>query len=196
MLTNQQEWIEHTFTKQNLKQATLTHKYFEECTFNGCDFSEAELKHCKFIDCEFVDCNLSLTKLNYSQFNSVKFLNCKIIGVNWTQAIWASIGIAYPLHFEKCLLNDASFFGLQLQTSVFIECKIHNADFGEANCEHADFSYSDLQATSFHHTNLGYANFEGALNYNIDVLNCNIKGAKFSLPEAVQLLNSLAIEII
>lgn len=196
MPTTKQEWIEHTFNKQNLKQVTLSHKYFEECVFDDCDFSEAELKHCKFIDCEFINCNLTLSKLDYSKFNSVKFLNCKIIGVNWTQAIWSSIGISYPLHFEKCILNDASFFGLPLQEAVFMECKIHNAAFGEANCESANFSYSDLQETSFHRTNLSYANFEGAINYNIDVLNCHIKGAKFSLPEAVQLLNGLDIEII
>lgn len=196
MLTSKNEYYDQTFTALNLKKSTLTRKHFEACLFDNCDFSEAELAYCHFIECEFINCNLSLIKPNFSKFNAVKFIDCKAVGVNWTRAAWASIGIAYPLHFERCLLHDSSFFGLALQNTVFIECEIHNADFGETNCESADFSYSDLQDTSFHHANLGAANFEEAKNYHIDILNCNVKQARFSLPEAVQLLSSLDIKIL
>lgn len=195
MLTSEKEYFGKFFTNEALVQEELTYKYFEECSFHNCDFTEANLRYSKFIDCSFVDCNLSLAKLNFSKFNSVTFSNCKIIGVDWTVVAWPSIGIMSPLNFEKCILNDSSFFGLALQDAEFVECKIHNADFGESNCEKADFSYSDLQKTLFHRANLGYANFEGAINYSIDVFNTNIKHARFSLPEAASLLDYLEIEI-
>ena len=47
----------------------------------------------------------------------------------------------------------------------------------------------------FARTRLVAANLTGAQNYRIDILNNDIKRARFSLPEAVALLDSLDIEL-
>lgn len=64
------------------------------------------------------------------------------------------------------------------------------ADFSER-----DFRNTDFEKSIFSKTNLYKVNFKGAKNYYIDIKNNNIKKAKFSLPEALSLLDTLDIEI-
>jgi fluoroquinolone resistance protein len=47
----------------------------------------------------------------------------------------------------------------------------------------------------FDNTNLFKANLKNCINYNINPLNNNIKKAKFSLPEALTLLDAFEIQI-
>jgi fluoroquinolone resistance protein len=48
----------------------------------------------------------------------------------------------------------------------------------------------------FLHTNLTEANFTDASNYAIDVQQNTVKHAKFALPEAVNLLRCMDIELV
>jgi len=54
---------------------------------------------------------------------------------------------------------------------------------------------SDFMHSSFNKTNLTSTDFTEAINYSIDPNNCNIKGAKFSLPEALSLLDQWGIKV-
>ena len=49
--------------------------------------------------------------------------------------------------------------------------------------------------TLFHNCDLSRSDFSGALNYSIDVRTNQVKQAKFSLPEAIALLQALDIRI-
>jgi len=69
-------------------------------------------------------------------------------------------------------------------------------DFRDADMHQADFQNSDLRASLFGGTDLREANFEGALNYVIDVYQNDIKQAKFCRDEAIGLLESLDIELL
>ena len=77
-----------------------------------------------------------------------------------------------------------------------IECCAHEVDFREADCTKADFSFTDFQNSLFNKTNLTQANFTEAINYNINIFFNQLKKAKFSLPEAQNLLRSLEIELV
>ena len=66
-------------------------------------------------------------------------------------------------------------------------------DFMEADCSDANFEGTDFEKSKFHQTNLTKANFNNAFNYAIDFNNNTLKGAKFSMPEAVSLLRGLDI---
>ena len=66
-------------------------------------------------------------------------------------------------------------------------------DFYEANLSKADLSESLLTHATFNKTNLSGADLRGAKEYFIDPRLCNVKKAKFSMPEALTLLNSLEI---
>ena len=70
-----------------------------------------------------------------------------------------------------------------------------DVDFREADLSKADFSGTDLTGAQFGRTNLTGANLESARNYRIVPAENTLKGARFSLPEAMSLLSGLDIEI-
>jgi uncharacterized protein YjbI with pentapeptide repeats len=183
------------FVGLDLAGQTLTANVFEECEFRGCDLSGATLKQCKLIDCRFVDCNLSLLNVASSKFHEVELAACKVIGINWTRAAWPRLVLASPLKFRKCILNDSSFFGLNLADIVIEDCKARDVDFREANLSGAILTYTDFENSLFNRTNLTGADLSEAINYNIDVFSNQIKKAKFSRHEAIRLLDSLDIEL-
>ena len=190
------EYLSKIFDGLNLSGQKLVSKEFDGCTFIDCDFSEAVFEKCRFIDCQFEKCNLSLARLNYSRFIDVQFRISKVIGVDWTKATWGNIVPSSPVGFSKCILNDSSFFGLELREIVMEECKAHDADFREGDFSEGVFDYTDLSGSLFNNTNLSSASFAEAANYDIDVNFNKIKNAKFSRHEAVRLLNSLGVELL
>jgi uncharacterized protein YjbI with pentapeptide repeats len=188
--------LNQTFKELHAENQKFQAKEFDGCTFIDCHFSDAEFIKCKFTDCLFKNCNLSLVKVSQSAFFDVVFEACKVIGINWTMASWPTIKLSSPLKFYQSILNDCTFLGLSLREIVISECKAHDVDFREADCSEADFSFTELTHSLFNKTNLSYANFSDAQNYAINVFLNEIKGAKFTLPEAVNLLRCLEIEII
>lgn len=182
------------FRGLHLAGATIEGRRFEDCRFDHCDFSEAALRACRFRDCEFADCNLSLVRLDGTQVGA-RFVDCKLVGIDWTRAHWPAIRLDAPIAFERCALNDGSFFGLSLRELAAVECRAHDVDFTEADLEDADFRHSDLRGAIFRRTRLARADFREATDYRIDVLLNDVRHAKFSLPEAISLLHGLDIDL-
>jgi uncharacterized protein YjbI with pentapeptide repeats len=190
------EFLERQFADIDLTRGNLSGKTFEGCTFNACDFSELKLLQCKFVECEFKLCNLSLVNVQSSRFRSVALQECKALGIDWTRADWPRFPGLAQLKFHKCILNDSSFFGLALEECVFDYCKARDVDFREANLTDARCSFTDFAGALFGKTNLSGADFSDAIDYEIDIFNNLIKGAKFSRSEAVRLLTSLQIVLV
>ena len=185
-----------SFRGLQLRATTIAAREFDSCEFAQCDFSAATFSNCKFVDCRFTACNLSLLNVDGSRFRSVEFDACKLVGVNWTKASWPRLILAPPLQFRECVLDESSFFGLQLQDVVLESCKAREVDLREANFSGAKFSFSDLSNALFGRTSLRGADFVEATGYNIDVFDNDIKHARFSRHEAVRLLDSLLIELV
>jgi len=194
-IINNNEFYEVVFNQINLQKQTLTNKIFESCQFQNCDFSENIFQSCKFIDCEFTTCNLSNIKLNYTTFNEVVFQQCKLIGVNWTEVKWPSIALTSPIKFYQCDLSHVSFYELNLPELILQNCKAKQVDFRAADLSHGDFTQTDFEGSLFMHTNLNHADFTEAFNYVISPVDNKIKKAKFSLPDAMNLLQVFDIEI-
>ena len=186
------EFFERQFAGIDLARGTMSGKTFEGCTFSACNFSELALTQCKFVECEFKGCNLSLLRVQSSRFRSVLLQECKAVGINWSSADWPR----FPGKAHKCILNDSSFFGLFLEECVFDSCKAREVDFREANLTDARCSSSDFGGALFGKTNLSGADFSDAIDYDIDIFDNRIKGAKFNRSEAVRLLTSLEIVLI
>ena len=85
--------------------------------------------------------------------------------------------------------------GVKLEKFKAADCVIKEADFSEAKLIKASFSGSDLERTNFHRADLTNVDFSGAKNYRIDVRETAVKGAKFSMPEVLELLHALDIKI-
>jgi len=190
------DYLAQNFNDLKFSSKEMIAKVFEGCTFNKCDFSEAMFKRCKFIECHFIKCNLSVAKVGNSRFSDVVFEECKMVGVDWTTANWSSLALGSPIKMHKCIINDSSFFGLDMKGMVLEECKAHDVDFREGNFTEANFSHTDFANSLFNKTNLTGANFQEAVNFSIDVNVNKVIRAKFSRYEAVRLLESLGIELV
>jgi uncharacterized protein YjbI with pentapeptide repeats len=186
---------EAVFREVALGGSALASCDFEECRFVRCDFSESEARACRFAECTFEHCDLSLIRLSRSTFSACRFEDSKIIGVNWTEAAWPATRLWVPVCFERCVLNHSTFLGLELREVRIIECTAHDVDFREADLARADFSGTDLTGSLFTNTKLTGADLRSARNYRIDPRENALKGARFSLPEAISLLNGLDIDL-
>jgi uncharacterized protein YjbI with pentapeptide repeats len=164
---------------------------FEECIFEKCTFDTLAFHFCKFIQCTFVDCLFISVKTPNCIFDDVRFRDCKLSVFNWTESENLT-----GLQFENCKLDALQFGYMDIRKIVMRRCLAQSVDFSDANLSEGDFAESDLKNSIFLHTNLAKANFVGAVNYSIDLTQNNIKKARFSLPEAVRLLNTFAIEIV
>lgn len=193
---NKTEYWSETFTGADFSGLEIASREFEGCIFRDCNFSEVTFNRCNFVDCEFTKCNLGLATIQYSKFSAVEFVESKLIGINWANIELSKFAFNTPIKFYKCVINDSSFFGLNLHELVLEECKAHGVDFREGDFSRANFTHTDFTGCLFGSTNLTEADFSEATDYDIDVLNNIITQAKFSRFEAVRLLESLDIELI
>jgi len=194
-IKNHQEYYSKTFSHLSMIQQEIEAIEFEDCSFTECDFTEAVFNKCRFIECTFSDCNLSVIKVGQSQFTDVTFEQCKLIGVDWTRAMWSQLRLSASLEFKNCVMNDSSFFDLSLDEIKLTECKAHEMDFRNGSFCNAKFSYTDFTGSLFGKTNLSGADFTEAVNYDIDILDNKIDKAKFTRYEAVRLLNCLDVAL-
>lgn len=165
------------------------------CVFSNCDLTAALLEDSRFAACRFRSCNLSLARLGGSSFREVSFSSCKLAGVNWTEAAPARIKLPAQLSFDDCVLTDSVFLGLYLRGVSFINCLAKGADFREADLGGASLRGTDLSGALFGGTDLSGADLRQARNYAIRPDGNKLKGARFSLPEAMALLYCMDIEL-
>lgn len=191
-----ESYFEASFSNIELPDQRYHKLEFEECQFLGCDFSGATFKRCTFTNCTFERCNLSVVDLFNSRLFGVTFQDCKLIGVDWTKATWPVFHVDFELNFRRCLLSDSSFFGLTLNELILDECKLHDVDFREGNFSASAMTGCDFTHSLFMRTNLQEVDFSDSSGYAINVLENQVKGAKFSRYEALNLLACLDIELV
>ncbi len=172
-------------------ECDLTGKSFEDCTFESCDFTGSDFSESLFLNCTFIQCNLSLVSLGNAKLQTVHFDRCKIMGVDFTLVNRLILQIA----FHECLIKDCIYSELSLSETEFRKCEVLSSDFFGTDLFKSDFSESNLKDTIFESTNLKEANFINACHYRIHPLTNKVKHARFSMPEAMILLQALDIEI-
>jgi uncharacterized protein YjbI with pentapeptide repeats len=189
------EYTGLTFKSGDYRNLTLEMAIFSECKFIKCTFRESSLINCKFSHCIFQDCDFGLTKFTHSFFAEIIFKKCQLVGINWTETSLNKKNYMKPVDFDECVLNHSTFIGLVLKKLKLSRCIAQNVDFSEVDLSGADCRWSDFTNSRFHHSNLTAADFRGAKNYTIPVLDNVVKKARFSLPEAMSLLDGLEIEL-
>jgi fluoroquinolone resistance protein len=193
----QDSYEEQSFKNVVCQQRNVHYKEFIDCTFTRCNFSETSFRECIFRNCTFKSCDLSLIKVKDATFSGAKFEDCKVVGVNWSEATWAKVGLLVPsLDFFTCTINYSTFIGITLKKANFTRCTAHDVDFTEANLTGANLTHTDFSESRFAQTNLTEADFTDATNYAIDVRFNAVKKARFSLPEAMSLLRGLDIVLV
>lgn len=188
-----EETIQHegkVFEKIQFQEKEVYDRTFKACTFRNCQLNGLIFSDCHFTDCIFEDCDLSLIKVKGSYFSKLQITRCKAIGIHWFDA-----GKPFTVQFTDSNISYSSFFGKPLKKTKFKNCVAKEVDFSECILTEADFSCTDLEGARFSDCDLSQANFIDARNYHIDVQHNKVKKAKFSLPEALRLLDSFDVVI-
>ncbi|MHB8646313.1 MAG: pentapeptide repeat-containing protein [Thermomicrobiales bacterium] len=195
-IEDEQQYEGQTFTALAAPERTYTRVDFTGCIFDRCVFTEGAFAHCAFTDCRFTGCDLSLARVPGSRFTDVRFAASKLLGVDWTKAGDAVISKLFlSIHFDDCLLNYATLFGLTLRKARLVGCIAREVDFREADLTEAVCTATDFTGSKFHHTNLTRGDFRHATGYAINPATNTVTKARFSLPEAVSLLSGFDIVI-
>ncbi|MDB5284044.1 MAG: hypothetical protein JWO06_3119 [Bacteroidota bacterium] len=187
------ETVEHegkTFEKISYQDKTVLDRKFINCVFKNCNFSNTIFKDCVFDECTFDGCDLSLMKVKGSLLKRIQVNSSKAIGIQWFDA-----RSPFSINCTDSNISYSSFFGKDIKKAKFIKCVARETDFSECNLTEANFEGTDLAEARFSDTDLSLANFREAKNYNIDVRFNKVRKTKFSLPEALSLLNSFDITL-
>jgi fluoroquinolone resistance protein len=161
---------------------------FEDCKFDHCSLRGRDLRGSRFLDCTFVTCDLVVAQMTNCVFSRVRFQDCRLSGINWSLASKLEF-----VSFDSCQLNDGSFLGLQLAGCAFTDCMARGTSFRDTNLAKVSFRGSDLSMAEFVNCDLRGADFRGALNYVLSPADNRLEKARFSLPEAMNLLKGLGI---
>jgi uncharacterized protein YjbI with pentapeptide repeats len=188
------EYTQTPFKALSYSEDLIERTAFYECRFENCTFAEVRFVACRFYDCVFKDCDLSLATVSACVFSEATFEQCKLVGVNWAEMSQDTL-IQKPLNFFQCVLNYSTFIGLTLKGIRIAACVAWDVDFSDVDLREADCQKTDFAESHFRHTDLTRADFTDAKNYAIDPEINALTGAKFSLPEAINILRSMDIEL-
>lgn len=166
---------------------------FEHCHFINCDLSSSHLKSCSFEDCIFENCNLSTLHVDDCTFRDTSFTSSKLIGILWHEC--RQRGFSLGIKFKDSSLNYSSFYGLDLQKCTFDTVSAIEVDFTEANLSKRVLHNMNLSGATFSRTNLKGTDFTTATNYLLNPAENTVKGAIFSMPEAMNLLYTFGVKI-
>jgi uncharacterized protein YjbI with pentapeptide repeats len=181
------------FDKVDYQDKVVSDRTFSRCTFTNCNLSKTIFEDCVFEHCTFDKCDLSLMKVKGCSFSHIQISNSKAIGILWFDAKAPFIKNPFTIAFTDSVISYSSFYGLNLKKGKFVRCIAKEVDFSECNLLEANMEGTDLVASRFINCDLSGANFNNARNYSIDVRSNKVKKAKFSMPDAMSLLDSLDI---
>lgn len=185
------EYEQTSFEKIREHNLSLADKTFSSCVFTGCDMSGCDFSSSLLENCEFIECNLSSVLLNNTRMPKVSFTGSKIMGVNFANAE----PFAMTLSFTGCAIDSCNFCDMKLKKTIFSECELIATDFLRADLTEADFSGSSFRDVGFENTTLAKSDFTDAHGYVINPMSNNVRKAKFSLPDAVIMLEQMGIII-
>lgn len=189
------ETEEKIFNGLNLKDIRLNGQKFIDCDFIDCRFENVSLYESMFIDCRFVRCEILGLETQKSEVRLLKLKQCAVLGVNLSLLQGASLFSSPIDSLTECTLKYCTFMNMDFGGFDFSGNELISSSFAEVRLEKSRFNKCILRGTEFFKCNLKQADFGGASGYNVDVLTCELKGAKFTYPEAVNLLYSLGIEL-
>jgi fluoroquinolone resistance protein len=161
---------------------------FIDCEFIGVDLQQYSFKSSRFVNCSFNQCNISNVEVTGSTFIDPHFTNCKVAGVNF-----ASCNEVRGPQFINSLLDYSVFQGQGCEHIFAQDCSFKDADFSDANIKNSLFSNCNFLNANFNGADLRGSDLRTATNYRINPGLSKIKGAKFSLPEAMSLLDGFEI---
>lgn len=192
------EYIGEEFQELILEDQSVEKCVFEDYIFENCKFQELLLKGCLFSGCVFIKCRFSGLHIKNTEALGNTFRACSLTGVNWSDLLEEKKREMGFLPFdllERCTVRHSVFYRLNLRKFDFTGCDLAGSYFDECDLSESSFRETLLKGSSFSQNNLSAADFRGAADYCFSLTNNRAQKAKFSLPEAVNLLAALGIVI-
>lgn len=168
---------------------------FQECVFKNCNFSESFVNNCAFYECKFYNCTVKNMTFKDCEILNCEFYSCNLIGINWDDFTDGKRdGISNPIDkLENCFCKFNSFCGLNFVKFNLKKSQIIESNFIRCNCKEVVFNGCNLEKTIFSECDLSKSDFRNTSGWEISLASNNVKGAQFSFPEVVNLLNGLGI---
>lgn len=184
---------QESFEGLNLCGERIEGMEFVDCTFQRCVLEEMTLRNCRFTDCTFMDCRIANPTIEHTLMTGSRFVRCGLMGVAWKNF---SSGYLLPVErFTDCQLRYHHFLDMELGKFDFSGSTVRDSMFADCRLRESCFSGCSLQGTEFFRCDLSGADFRHASGYTVDLEGCTLRGARFSFPEVVDLLNGLDIVI-
>ena len=164
----------------------MTERYCEGERFADLSFTEEAFEDCDFTDCVFAD----------SSVQSLDFEDCRLNEIEWAP-LMSNGAFPDPIHtLKECSLKYNTFTEMNFNRFDFSDGnEIVGSMFAKCEMQLANFKGVELHETEFYQCDLRKADFRDATGYKVDILGSRLKDAKFSLPEAVNLLADLKIKL-
>ncbi len=189
-----QTYSNRTFTEIVKEHTNIINCEFIDCIFENCKFLDCIFIGCTFSGCKFIDSSITnmQTKETHMLFNI--FSECTLVGIQWTNL--QSGSISFPIQkLNKCYLKYNNFENMNFKKFDFIQSSILESVFENCNLAESNFKNCELKNTEFSGCDLRKSDFRKATGYNINLATNRIKGARFSYPEVINLLNPFEIVI-
>lgn len=184
------------FERLTFTEETFYDCDFSDCTFIDCTFESCKLDHSVFTECQFVRCTITGLKTTMSRAKFTDFEDCALHNIEW-MSLQGDGAFADPIdHVKNCRLKYNTFTEMNLKKFRFAGNVIQRSMFAKCDLAGADFARCDLQDTEFFQCDMRKADFTDAIGYKVDILGSKLQDAKFSLPEAVNLLSDLHIKLV
>ncbi|WP_294497349.1 pentapeptide repeat-containing protein [uncultured Gemmiger sp.] len=182
------------FDGQNLTGSLQGQEFFE-CTFTRCRWQELRVENCTFAGCRFVGCQWSNVVFSFTQMREGCFAGCAFRGIAWG-GLQGKSALARPLAETKnCMFQYNDFSGMALAGYDFSSCEFRDCRFDSCKLAGADFNGVRLGESQFTRCALDKADFRDAQGYVISPADNTLKGARFSFPDVVRLLDGTGIRI-
>ncbi|MGF1680315.1 Qnr family pentapeptide repeat protein [Photobacterium minamisatsumaniensis] len=190
MLFSKQTFTDHSFSKENLTQAT-----FEDCQFIRCDFTRVDLTETRFDHCQFIErgeldgclfhyaqlkeasfkaCDLSMADFSGAEMFGVEIRDSQLKGTIFSRARFANY-ITHNTFFcsafiTRCNLSYADFEDIKLE-----ECELFENRWTGANLLGASFKGSDLTNGEFSQEAWGQFDLAGANLSHVDLTGLDLR---------------------
>lgn len=129
-------------------------------------------------------------------FTEETFEDCRLQEIEWAP-LMSNGTFPDPINtLKECSLKYNTFTEMNFNRFDFSDGnEIVGSMFAKCEMQLANFKGVELHETEFYQCDLRKADFRDAAGYKVDILGSRLKDAKFSLPEAVNLLADLKIKL-
>ena len=169
---------------------------FRGCTFAGADLHGVLVRSSRFIECHFERCDLSLWRPVDSLFGASRFEDCRMLGIDWTLAVWPRVPLHGPNVFVRCEMSMGTFANLDLGPVTFEECRLRDVSYRETRMDGGRLDRSDCLGADFHGADLTGAGLVGVDGLAVDPRVTKLEGASVDGVAGAAILDMLGINLV